>query len=454
MYRSEGNPSAGRCREESTSGALRRLEGGMRAAGERLLRLVLDLAKAKVPWMAKEVHGGSGGSPYVRSEVLGHVRGIVLDRPGSRNAVDLAMVNTMADMLREWESNVHVEAVLVRGEGGKAFCAGGDVKKVAEAARKGDPSVGEDFFRGIYSLVYQIANYGKPYMSLLDGVVMGGGGGISMHGPVRIATENAVFAMPEATIGFFPDVGASFFLQELPGLLGRYLALTGTKMTGKQLLDAGIATHFIPSNKVPSFLEFLHSFRLKPGLPPKDALFQSLDRFKNEDTGASSTEMEVKRLLKLVNRHFVHSTVESIVQDLRNGYETASSREDAQWYRDTLERLENNSPLSLKVILRQFQESHKIIQSAQQGKSALVDCLRMECRMMQRFMNQEDFLIGVQSVLVEKSTKPLWTYQSLDQVSDELVDSFFKPMPGDQELCGVAHPMEGERGRVYPMSKL
>eukprot|EP00894_Picocystis_sp_ML_P005104 jgi/Pico_ML_1/55621/g1285.t1 len=261
----------------------------MRAAGERLLRLVLDLAKAKVPWMAKEVHGGSGGSPYVRSEVLGHVRGIVLDRPGSRNAVDLAMVNTMADMLREWESNVHVEAVLVRGEGGKAFCAGGDVKKVAEAARKGDPSVGEDFFRGIYSLVYQIANYGKPYMSLLDGVVMGGGGGISMHGP---------------------------------------------------------------------------------------------------------------------------------------------------------------------VILRQFQESHKIIQSAQQGKSALVDCLRMECRMMQRFMNQEDFLIGVQSVLVEKSTKPLWTYQSLDQVSDELVDSFFKPMPGDRELCGVAHPMEGEGGRVYPMSKL
>lgn len=432
----------------------RRLESDMRAAGERFVRPVLDLAKAKWHWMAKDVHGGSGGSPYVRSEVLGHVRGIVLDRPSSRNAVDLAMVSAIADMLHDWESNTHVEAVLVRGEGGRAFCAGGDVKKVAEAARKGDLSVGEDFFRGIYSLVYQIANYEKPYMSLLDGVVMGGGGGISMHGPVRIATENAVFAMPEATIGFFPDVGASFFLHELPGLLGRYLALTGTTMKGKQLLHAGIATHFIPSKKVPTFLEFLHSFRLKAGLPPKDALFQALDRFRSEESVDSGAGMEVKHLLELVNRHFVHSTVERIMEDLRKGYETAGKEEEAKWYEETLEKLNNNSPLSLKVILRQFQEAHKIMQSAQQPRSALIDCLRMECRMMQRFMNQEDFLIGVQSVLVEKKKKPMWKYGSLDQVSDDLVDSFFRPMPGDQELCGLVHPMEGDGQRVYPMSKL
>jgi enoyl-CoA hydratase len=174
----------------------------------------------------------------------GRVGRIVLNRPKALNAIDLPMIRACARALDTWRDDPHVHAVVIEGTGDRAFCAGGDVRALRQYELDGEHHRAEEFFREEYELNLAIATYPKPYVALIDGICMGGGIGLSVHAPYRVATEHAAFAMPETAIGFFPDIGATFLLPRLPGQLGTYLGLTGVRMQGADAVHAGLATHF------------------------------------------------------------------------------------------------------------------------------------------------------------------------------------------------------------------
>ena len=174
----------------------------------------------------------------------GRVGRIVLNRPQALNALDLAMIRACTRALEQWRDDPHVHGVVIEGAGDRAFCAGGDVRALRQYELDGEHHKAETFFREEYVLNLMIATYPKPYIALIDGICMGGGIGLSVHAPYRVATERAAFAMPETAIGFFPDIGATFFLPRLPGRLGTYLGLTGARMQGADAVHAGLATHF------------------------------------------------------------------------------------------------------------------------------------------------------------------------------------------------------------------
>ncbi len=176
----------------------------------------------------------------------GRVGRIVLNRPQALNALDLPMIRACTRALETWRDDPHVHGVVIEGAGERAFCAGGDVRALRQYELDGEHHKAETFFREEYALNLTIARYPKPYIALIDGICMGGGIGLSVHAPYRVATERAAFAMPETAIGFFPDIGATFFLPRLPGRLGAYLGLTGVRMQGGDAVHAGLATHFTP----------------------------------------------------------------------------------------------------------------------------------------------------------------------------------------------------------------
>src|SRR5215469_18832721 len=175
----------------------------------------------------------------------GRVGRIVLNRPQALNALDLPMIQALTKVLQGWRDEPHIHAVVIEGAGDRAFCAGGDVRALRQFELDGEHHKAEAFFREEYELNLLIATYPKPYIALIDGICMGGGIGVSVHAPYRVATEQAAFAMPETAIGFFPDIGATFFLPRLPGFMGTYLGLTGTRMQGADSVYAGLGTHFV-----------------------------------------------------------------------------------------------------------------------------------------------------------------------------------------------------------------
>ena len=179
--------------------------------------------------------------PTVIARRDGRVGRIVLNRPQALNALDLAMIRACAQLLEGWRDEPQVHAVVIEGAGDRAFCAGGDIRALRQYELDGEHHKAETFFREEYELNLMIATYPKPYIALIDGICMGGGIGVSVHAPYRVATEHAAFAMPETAIGFFPDIGATFFLPRLPGEIGTYLGLTGARMQGADAVHAGLA---------------------------------------------------------------------------------------------------------------------------------------------------------------------------------------------------------------------
>lgn len=201
--------------------------------------------------MTERLHCAMDGEnePEILAEELGIVGRMTLNRPKALNALTCSMVEDMAAILREWESKPSIGVVLLKGSGDRAFCAGGDVKAVVQLGRKGDYETALRFFRSEYQLNYAIASLSKPYVALIDGITMGGGAGVSIHGKYRVATEKTVFAMPECAIGLMPDIGASYFLTRLlRPPLGLYLALTGARLKGIDVMHAGLATHYVPTH--------------------------------------------------------------------------------------------------------------------------------------------------------------------------------------------------------------
>lgn len=349
--------------------------------------------------------------PEVLLEKVGNAGVITMNRPKVLNALNMTMIRQIYPQLKKWENDKETDVVIIKGAGGKAFCAGGDIRAVTEAGKVGD-SLAEDFFREEYILNNAIGVCKKPYIALIDGITMGGGVGLSVHGRFRVATEKTMFAMPETAIGLFPDVGGGYFLPRLRGKLGLFLALTGFRLRGRDVQRAGVATHFVESKKIPDLEKELLDLKS----PSVDDISKVLDSFQNQSSLDSEKPFVLEKHISDIDRLFSSSSVEGIVQNLK-----ADGSEFANKQAETLSKM---SPTSLKITYRQLKEGATL---------SLADVLVMEYRLSQACMRGCDFYEGVRAVLVDKDQSPKWSPSTLEEVSDQMVDQCFSSL-GDKDL--------------------
>jgi enoyl-CoA hydratase len=341
----------------------------------------------------------------------GGVATIAINRPQALNALTLANYRHIEPTLRAWATDPSVHAVLVRSAGGRAFCAGGDVRAVYEAGRgiAGDPDLTAVFFREEYRLLHLIHRFPKPYVAIVDGITMGGGAGISVNGACCIATERTVFAMPETAIGLFPDVGATRFLGRCPGQVGRYLGLSGVRLNAADALYCGFVTHFVPQALVPDLVAALARTQWHDGREA-DQLDTLLGEFA---TDPGPAPLAAQR--RAIDRCFSGDTVEAIL--------AALAAEGGEWATATHAGLLVKSPTSLKVTLRQL-----TIGRGYDLDAALV----LEYRLTQHFMAAHDFYEGVRAMLIDKDQQPRWRPANLAEVDEAMVQSYFAPLGADE----------------------
>jgi enoyl-CoA hydratase len=343
---------------------------------------------------------------------------LTINRPHALNALTLDNYRRIVPALRSWAADPSVQAVVVRGIGERAFCAGGDVRAVYEAGRgiSGDSDLTAIFFREEYELIRRIHHFPKPYIALIDGITMGGGAGISVNGAYRIATERTLFAMPETGIGLFPDVGATRFLNRCPGHIGRYLGLTGARLNAADALYCGFATHTMKADRIEQLLaELGHTHWQREGGQPVAEIH--LDSF-----AAELGPGVLAALRPAIDRCFPADSIEAIVDAL--AVEAGSGGSYAEWARETRTSLLNKSPTSLKITLRQL-----VI-----GRDYDLDAaLALEYRLTQHVLAGHDFYEGIRATLIDRDRKPQWRPATLPEVSDSMVDAYFASI-GDREL--------------------
>ncbi len=338
-------------------------------------------------------------STHIR--VVGAVGRITLNRPKALNALDLEMVRAMTAALQAWRGEPAVKLVVVDGAGERAFCAGGDIRMLHASGRAGDGEA-ETFWREEYALNTLIKRYPKPYVAIMDGVTMGGGVGVSVHGRYRVATDRTLFAMPETGIGFYPDVGGTYFLPRLAGGLGLWMGLTGARLSGADALAAGVATHAVSAERVASVISVLES-------AAHDDEGRAVERLLDQATeplgpAAWTEHADVMAAL------FSGPTVEAIRDGLL--------ADGGAWARAQAEALAGKSPTSLKVTRRALAEG---------GRLDFEDAMRRELALSVRFLDGDDFYEGVRAAVIDKDRTPAWRPARLEDVSDAMVDRFFMP---------------------------
>tara|TARA_B100000401_G_scaffold414491_1_gene335395 strand:- start:219 stop:1223 length:1005 start_codon:yes stop_codon:yes gene_type:complete len=313
---------------------------------------------------------------------------ITLNRPKALNALNIDMAKIFSEKLQEWNENVNIQRVLLIGEG-KHFCAGGDVKSLY--LTKNENNFKEEFFRIEYKLNYLISQFKKEYLSIWNGVVMGGGVGLSIYGDHRMATDNTKFAMPETSIGFFPDVGASYFLSNLPKNVGKFIGLTGQILEVNDLIYLGLATDYFKIEN----LELLKNNYINSG----ELIRENFEV--NNDT-------ELIKNIELINLMF-EGNLNEIISNLENNKSQFSSK--------ILDIIYKKCPMSLYV-------STKLINDAK-GKS-LKECLEIEYQLSQKLVYRSDFDNGVNTVLVTKDHNPQWSPAKIDQINTEELNKYFE----------------------------
>jgi len=334
---------------------------------------------------------------------------ITLNRPHALNAVSLAMVRELTRQLAEWETDPAVTRVIVASRDPRAFSAGGDVRALYDLGRAGLVDEALGYFREEYALNTRIKSYRKPYVALIDGIVMGGGVGISVHGSHRVAGDKFAFAMPEVGIGFFPDVGATWFLPRLPGRLGTYCALTGERLDGADAVVAGIATHRVPSARFPNLIESLCD--ADPVEESLAACAQSPAR------GAAAARRNAITAL------FEADQVEEILGAL--DAEGAMQGPNAAFAAETAALMRTKSPTSLKLALAQMRRGATL---------DFAECMRTEFRIVSRVVRGHDFYEGVRAVIIDKDQAPHWQPASLAAVDPAEVERHFAPVAHELEL--------------------
>lgn len=333
----------------------------------------------------------------VLSKVEGNAGIITLNRPKALNALSLSMIREITRLLIEWKDDPKVRTIIIQSANEKAFCAGGDVRSVYEARSKGDKDLMVDIFQEEYLLNYMISIYPKPYISLIDGIAMGGGLGISIHGSHRVVTERTTMAMPETNIGFFPDVGASYFLNRCPGEIGTYLGVMGESIIGEDALYAGLATHRIDSQEMPVVYQALLSAQSTDDV---DDILQ--------DAAGGQRDCFLQTYHNLIDRCFSHNTVEEIVEALQ--------QESLPMIRDWLKGTLKKSPTSMKLALAMLRRT--------KGMS-LREVLALDFQVSQHIVDGHDFFEGIRAVLVDKDQNPHWKPSTLEGVSPEMIEGYF-----------------------------
>jgi enoyl-CoA hydratase/carnithine racemase len=322
----------------------------------------------------------------------GRIGRIVLNRPQALNALDIGMIRAMTGALRAWRDDPTLHAVVVEAAGNRAFCAGGDIRAIRVHALAGERDAIEAFFSEEYALNRMIDEYPKPYVALIDGICMGGGIGISVHGQMRVATETAVFAMPETAIAMFPDVGGSFMLPRLPGALGFFLGLTGTRLAGADAVHAGIATHFVPKANLPA----LSAALVRDGVAAVAVHATTLPPFALAPQRAA------------IDRCFGADTVVDILARLE--------AEGTEWARETLATLRSMSPSSVLWSFAVMRRGARL---------SLADCLAMELKLTRHVTAHPDFAEGVRAMVVDKDRTPRWQPARIEEVAGEAIAAMF-----------------------------
>jgi enoyl-CoA hydratase len=328
---------------------------------------------------------------------------LTLNRPKAIHALTAAMDHGMTDSLLKWRDDDAVQVIIVDHSEGRGFCAGGDVAFLRNSALTDNGVSGLKFFYEEYQLNHLMFTYAKPVVTFMDGIVMGGGVGISMPAKFRVATENTRLAMPETGIGLFPDVGGGWFLSRLSGRMGQFLALTGARMDGAECLWTGLATHYLPAEALPEAKE-----RIAKGHEPGRVL---------SALSITPPDARIEANAHLIAKHFASDRLEDILASLE--------ADSSDWAIKERATILSKSPQTCKVALRQLHDSLACADFAAN--------MAMEYRIASRVINRPDFAEGVRAVIVDKDNAPKWNPATPEGVSDELIDSIFAPLSADQE---------------------
>jgi enoyl-CoA hydratase/carnithine racemase len=367
----------------------------------------------------------------MESNVLFYVdRGVgwlKLNRPQALNALSAEMVERMYETLDAWRTDPRVTFVCISGEGTKGLCAGGDMRFFYDHRNSNVEEHARRFFTTEYRMDLMIHQYPKPILTYMDGIVMGGGVGLSIGASERIVTEKTKWAMPEMSIGFFPDVGASYFLNQMPGHVGRYLALTGETIQTADVLYVGAANRYMESTRWEEFINEIQKNNWKLDKARKQ-ISDLLDTFCSPIFDKSPLSV----LQSKIDKHFAYETVEEIVASLGIAAESGD-----EWAAKTRSTIQSKSPTSLKVTLRQLQK----------GKNqSFISCFDMELALSMNFMQNHDFYEGVRAVLVEKNRNPHWRPNSLVQVREEDVEMLFRKVDLVPKLSKLSSDETRNRG--------
>lgn len=355
---------------------------------------------------------------HIRSEVVQGTGVITLDRPKALNSLSLDMIRALTQILHAWRDDANVDAVLIRSSSEKALCAGGDIRFFYEAGKSmptGGSALLEDFFTEEYALNHLIHHYPKPYIALMDGVVMGGGMGIAQSGEanqLRIVTERTKMAMPEVNIGLFPDVGGSYFLPRTPGKIGNYLGLTGETIGAADAIYAGLADVYLPSAQLPA----LNDLIAKGAKDLRQAIHDLAAPFRNEIDSNVGTLASQRAL---IDTHFAHGSVAAIAKSL-----AADSNPFAQ---KTHAIMQKRSPLMMCVTLELLKRGATL---------EVADCLRLERALVRRCFENGETVEGVRALVIDKDNAPQWNPAQLADVTDDAVAKFFEP-----PWPAYAHPL-------------
>ena len=356
-------------------------------------------------------------SEFVKTRIANRTGIITLDRPKALNSLSLGMVRDLAEVLEGWRDDDAIDAVVIASSSEKALCAGGDIRffhEVGRATPMGGSALLEDFFTEEYALNHLIHYYPKPYVSLMEGVVMGGGMGIAQGGPdcgIRIVTEGTKMAMPEVNIGLFPDVGGSHFLSHAPGQLGNYLGLTGLTIGAADALYVGLADLFVPQAQMAALKELIET---TPGVELRAAIAAFAAEFKGQ---AGTSALASHRAG--IDQHFGAGSVAAVMGSLE--------QDDGAFFQKALGAMRQRSPLMMCV-------THELL--VRGAKLDVADCLRMERTLVRHNFEHGEVLEGVRALVIDKDNAPKWNPAGLEDVTREMVEGFFAPVWPER-----AHPL-------------